>query len=130
MRGAGSARTSDHLREAGAAEPAQPGVAHDLDQVVARARAGKAGLEQRVAAVALISVDVLRGRIGVRMRVRGRGSSHLIGRRLHHLAMADGTDRRPITGAHARRAHDPHATSEPSRQIAQEPLGARHRAGQ
>ena len=39
-------------RKAGAAEAAQAGVAHDLDHVVARALAGEAVLEQRVAAVA------------------------------------------------------------------------------
>jgi hypothetical protein len=117
-------------RETGTPETAKPGVAHDLDQVIARARAGKAGPEQGIAALALIALEILRGGIGMRMGVLGRRSRHLIGRGPHHLTMADRADRSPVTGAHARRTHDPYAGAEPGRKIAQERLGACHCAGQ
>ena len=44
--------------------------------------------------------------------------------------MADGADRRAVAGAHAGRAHDAHVRAEPVGQLAQEMLGARHRAGE
>ena len=53
-------------REAGAAEAAQAGVAGDLDEVVARALAGEAILQQRVAAGLLIGGEIGVGLPGVR----------------------------------------------------------------
>ena len=47
-----------------------------------------------------------------------------------HLRMADGADRRAVAGAHAGRAHDAHIGAELRRKIAQQMLGARHRAGE
>ena len=116
-------------REAGAAQAAQSCVAHRLDDVVARARARSAGLEQRVAAVAHVTIEIV-GR-GIRVRVRAvgdRGRDALRGRP-HHLRMADGADRRTVAGAHARRAHDAHVLAEPVRQRAQKMLGTGHGAG-
>ena len=115
-------------REAGAAEAAQSGVAHHLDDVVARARARQAGLEQRIAAGAHVSVERRVGRIGVRMgAVRDRGRDAVRGR-LHHLDMPHGADRRAVAGAHAGRAHDAHVGAKRVRQVLQEMLGARHGA--
>ncbi len=117
-------------REAGAAEAAQPGVAHRLDDVVAGAGAGEALLEQRIAAVAQIGVEGLVGRIGVGMRGMGGRRGDALSGRVHHLRMADGADRRAVAGAHAGRAHDAHARPELLRQVAQQALGAHHGAGQ
>ena len=64
------------------------------------------------------------------MRVRGlrRGGSDFRHIGLEHLDMADGTGRRAIARAHARRANHPHARPEFLRQFRQEMLGAGKRA--
>ena len=49
---------------------------------------------------------------------------------LHHLHMADGAHRRAVARAHAGRPHDAHARAELLRQIGEQRLGARHRAGE
>src|SRR5882762_8914540 len=58
-------------RKAGAAEAAQAGIAHDLDEIVARARAGETGLEKRVAALGPIGRKILVGLVGMGMRALG-----------------------------------------------------------
>ena len=117
-------------REAGAAEPAQSGIAHRLDDVFAAARACDASLEQRIAAVADIAVEVVRRGVSLRMRrLAGGGGNALLGS-LHHLHMADRADRRTVAGAHARRPHHPHIAAEPVRQVAQQMLAAGHGTGQ
>ena len=112
-------------RKAGAAEAAQAGIADELDDVVARARAADAGFEQLIAAAVHIGVERGRRRIGVRMRGLGRrrGDFRHIG--LHDLDMADRADRRAVAGAHARRAHHPHVRPELFRQVP--PAAARRR---
>ena len=117
-------------RKAGAAEAAQPGVADDLDQLVARALAGEGLGQHAIAAGRHVMFEVGAGVQRVRMRGRiGNLLDRRIGR-LVHLHMADGTDRRVIAGAHAGRAHDPHVRAERLRQILQQAIGTRHRAGQ
>ncbi len=116
-------------REAGAAEAAQPGVADDLDQLVARALAGEGFGQHAIAAGRHVMFEVGAGVKRVRMRGRiGDLLDRRIGR-LVHLHMADGTDRRMIAGAHAGRTHDAHVRAERLRQILQQAIGTRHRAG-
>ncbi len=117
-------------RKACAAKAAQAGVAHDLDQVVARALAGEAIGEQRVAAVLAVVREIVRRRECVRMRRRLRGGGDLLRRRVEHLHVADRNDRRTIACAHAGRAHDAHIAPEFPRKIAQQMLGATHGAGE
>ncbi len=118
-------------RKAGAAQAAQGGVAHRLDDVVARARAGDAGLEQRIAAVAHVAVEIRRRGVGMHMACRApTAAATRLARRLHHLGVADGADRRAVAGAHAGRAHHAHVAAELVRQAAQEMLAARHGAGE
>ena len=100
-------------RKAGAAEAAQPSVADRLDDVVARVRARDAGLEQRIAAGANVALEIVGGRIGVRVRALRNGGRHVLRRRPHHLHVADGTNRRAVASAHAGRGHDPHVRAEP-----------------
>ena len=117
-------------RKAGAAEAAQSGVAHDLDQVVAGALAGQAIAQQRVAAVLAVAREIVRRRKRMRMRRRLRGGCDRVRRRVEHLHMPDRTDRRAVARAHAWRAHDAHLAPEFSGKIAQQMLRAAHGAGE
>ncbi len=103
-------------REAGAAEPAQPGVADDLDEVVARARAVESLGEQAIAAVGEVVLEIDVALPGVRVLRHDRGPGDAIRRRAEHLHVADRADRRALAGAHARRAHHAHVRPELARQ--------------
>ncbi len=117
-------------REASAAETAQSGVAHRLDDVFAAVRARDASLEQRIAAVADIAVEVVRRGVSLCMRRLAGDRANALRGSLHHLQMADRADRRMVAGAHARRARHPHIAAKPARQVAQQMLAAGHGAGQ
>ena len=54
---------------------------------------------------------------------------HAVHRGFHNLRVTDRADRRSVTGAHTRCAHDPHIAAKPVRQFAQQMLSARHRTG-
>ncbi len=93
-------------RKAGTTETAQAGVADDPDEVVARPLAGDAVLQQRIAAGALVGVEI--DCAGTRMRVAAfaDGRSDALGCRTHLLHMTDSANWRPVATAHARRAHN------------------------
>ena len=116
--------------KAGAAKPAQTGIADDLDQVVARALAANASLEQFIAAGLHIGIKSGRRRIGVPVRRLGCRSDNLLDVGVQHLHMPDGASWRAIAGAHARRTHHAHAGREPLRQLLHHALGTGERAGQ
>ena len=59
---------------------------------------------------------------------RRRGDARRIG--CHDLHMADGTDRRAVAGAHARRAQHAHFCAQLFRQVGEEPFGPGKRARQ
>ena len=110
--------------------PRRPGVAHRLDDVIARAPALEAILQQRVAALGLIGREVL-GRVpGVRVGPGLDGLGHFLRRRLHHLHVPDRAGRRMIAGTHAGRAQHADAGTERGRKLCQEFFGTSHRAGQ
>ena len=118
-------------RKAGAAEAAQAGIADRLDNVVARALAADAGLEQFVAAGLHIGVERRRRRIDMRMRRLGCRGRHFRRIGLHDLHMTDRADRRAVAGAHARaRATRTRHDSGPEffRQFGEQALGAAQRA--
>src|SRR5207249_1085529 len=117
-------------RKAGATEAAQRGVADRLDNLITGARAGKAGPEQRIAALADVALEIPRRGIGSRVCALSdrRGDTFLA--HPHHLHVADGADRRAVASPHAGRAHNANIGSEPDRQRTQEMLGSRHRAGE
>ncbi len=102
-----------------AAEAAQAGVADNLDQLVARAFAGQAILQQRVAAGLLVRGQIRTGLPGVRMLVRFHVGRDFVGGGVKGLQVADRGDRRAVAGAHAGRAHDAHVLAEDRRQFFQ-----------
>src|SRR2546427_386733 len=81
---------------AGAAEAAQRGVADRLDNLITGARAGKAGLEQRIAALANVALEILRRGIGSRVCALSDRCGDTFLARPHHLHVADGADRRAV----------------------------------
>ena len=68
--------------------------------------------------------------VGMGVRVLGDRGADGGGRRLHHLHVADGSDRGAVAGADAGRAHHPHIGAKQPRQLGQQLVGAGHGAGQ
>ena len=116
--------------KSGTTEPAQAGVADDLGDLVARARARETGLKQCVAVIASVGVESIRGSAGMRMRSLRHCCTDAFGRRLRHLRVAHRADRRVVAGAHAGRPQHAYVAAEPARQIAQQMLATNHSAGQ
>src|SRR5262249_32345305 len=114
----------------GAAEPAQSGIADDLDDLVARTRTGKTRFEKLITAAARIDFERGRRRIDVRMRRVRRSGRHFGCIGVHDLHMADRANRSAVAGTHARSAHNAHGGSELARQIGEKPLSAGKRARQ
>ena len=114
----------------GTAEPAQTGVAHRLDHVIAAALAGEARFQQRIAAVRPVGGEILGRLVGMGVQVLGHGGADGCGRRPHHLDMADGRDRGAVAGADAGRTHHPHIGTQVPRQIGQQLFRTGHSAGQ
>ena len=116
-RGAGSWRTSRHLRPVGNPAPPSPRSPESLerlDQLLGLALAGEAGLQQAVAAIGAVGVEADIGRdVRVGLAGRDRGGDAGDGRVLVQR-VADRDDRRAVAAAHARRAHDPHPVAEPA----------------
>src|SRR5581483_200304 len=117
-------------RKARAAKAAQSAVAHDPDQLIARAVAGQATFQERVATGLLI-----RGKVGIRFPgVRMRTGFHrrcdAFNRRFEGLDMTDRADRCAVARTHAWRADNAYVSAELAAQLIQQPLGTRHRARQ
>ncbi len=107
-------------RKPGAAEPAQPRMLERLDQLLAAALAGEAGLQQAVAAIGAVGVEADIGRdrrVGLAGGDRGGDDGD---RRVLVQRVADRDDRRAVAAAHARRAHDPHPVAEPALQLGEQ----------
>src|ERR1700730_17143490 len=104
--------------KARATEPAQPRVAYDLDDFIARARSRLARPQQPVAAGANVAIKRHRGRISLRVRPMGYRCRHALDVCMLHLGMTDSADRRAIAGPHARCADDAHVAPEPVRKLA------------
>src|SRR2546430_12001223 len=92
-------------RKTGAAEAAQSGVADRLDDVLARARAGKAGLEQRITALADVALEIVGRGIGVSVRAAGDRRRDALRRRSHHLHVAGRAIGRSVASSHTGRPH-------------------------
>ena len=121
MRPVGKART---------AKPAQVRILERLDDVLDRALAVEAIGEELIAALGPVAVEI---DVARNVRVRLAGGDRLrdaLDARMLMQRMADRGDRRVVAAAHAGRADDAHARFKRALQLRQQPLGARHGAGE
>src|SRR5262245_33845487 len=112
-----------------AAKTAQPSIAYDLDQLVARAFVGEAGFEQRVTAGFLVNGEIGVGLPRVRVRFCLDRPRHRRGRSVESLNVTHCADRCAVARAHTRRAHHANITTKSPRKFLQQLLGTSHRAG-
>src|SRR5262249_57296601 len=107
-------------RKPRAAKTAQPGIAYDLDQLVARAFVGEAGFEQRVTAGFLVSGEIGVGLPRVRVRFCLDRPRYRRGRSVESLNVTHCADRCAVARAHTWRAHHANIATKSPRKFLQQ----------